>query len=89
MSAPMLAPGQRDRSPFEFVRVRTLVDATGRISLDFARTGSGRDIRLFKVSEMRGYDEMMTGCLRDLFDRAFVGRTSEGADGNSRSGAAR
>lgn len=73
ITTPRVAAGQREKKVFEFVPVRVAVDDSGRTTLDFQRAGAGRDVFLFKVAQMRAYDEIMAGCLRDLFESFRAG----------------
>jgi hypothetical protein len=67
------------KQTYTFVPVRATVDDRGAATLDFQQQGPGQKVLLFKLLDMKGYDEVMAGCLSDLFRRMPV----VGAAGNA------
>lgn len=54
---------------YTFIPVRVSVDDQGAAAIDFQRQGDGQDMFLFKLIDMKTYDEVMAGGLQCLFQR--------------------
>lgn len=66
-TGPLLyAAGRRDPAAFDFIPARVEVEDNGAAALSFEKTGPGSDMFVFKLAELRRYDQAMAEALAEL-----------------------